>query len=127
MGWGVGTYQEVSPPYKAPYAGQIHQPNGSTGFQTTCHAHNQYLMVAIHSGLIGLGLFLAFIFFAFREILRNRDEGIKYGAAAAFTVFLIGGFFEYNGGDAEIATLIFFLLGLAMPCYGEQATETLAS
>lgn len=123
LGWGVGTYQQASPPYKAPYAGRIQQPDGSTGFQTTCHAHNQYLMVAIHSGLVGLGLFLAFVVLAFRVIWRNHDAGIKYGAAAALTVFLIGGFFEYNGGDAEVATLIFFMLGLAMPVTTQSRDE----
>ncbi|MCI4398401.1 MAG: O-antigen ligase family protein [Acidobacteria bacterium] len=129
FGWGVGTYQEASPPYKAPYAGRIHQPDGSTGFQTTCHAHNQYLMVAIHSGLVGLGLFLAFVVLAFRAAWRNPDAGIKYGTAAALAVFLIGGFFEYNGGDAEVATLIFFLLGLAMPAtpLSRDSTKTVAA
>jgi hypothetical protein len=69
--------------------------------------------------LIGLGIFAVFIFLAFRSVWRNCDEGIKYGVTSAFTAFLIGGLFEYNGGDAEVATLMFFMLGLAMPGYVE--------
>ncbi len=122
LGWGVGTYEAVSPPYKAPYAAFIHHPGAPPGFQTTCHAHNQYIMVAIHSGLIGLGIFAAF-----RVVWKNPDDGIKYGVAAAFTAFLLGGFFEYNGGDAEVATLMFVLLGLAMPGYRGTAAEQPAS
>jgi O-antigen ligase len=123
LGWGMGTYQDVSLPYKVPYARLLHPAGLPPGFQTTCHAHNQYLMVAIHSGLIGLGIFAVFIFLAFRSVWRNCDEGIKYGVTSAFTAFLIGGLFEYNGGDAEVATLMFFLLGLAMSGYREPAAK----
>ncbi len=127
LGWGAGTYQEASPPFKAPYASRIHQPDGTTGFQTTCHAHNQYLMVAIQTGLVGLCLYAAFIVLSFRAVWRNPDKGIKFGVAAALTAFLLGGLFEYNGGDAEVATLIFFLLGLAMAGRAEDAPDTAPS
>ncbi len=122
-GWGFGTYQDVAPRYKAPYASFVRHPDGPPGFRTTSHAHNQYLMIAIHSGLIGLGIFAAFVFLAFRSVWRDCDDGIKYGVASGFTAFLIGGLFEYNGGDAEVATLMFFLLGLAMPGYRESAAR----
>ena len=113
LGWGPGIYEETAGPYKAPYAHLIHYPT-HVGFQTVSHAHNIYLMIAIQSGLLGLVLFLAFVVAAFRGIARQPDPALRYGVLAAFTAFLVGGFFEFNAGDAEVATLMFFLVGLAL-------------
>jgi len=112
-GWGPGIYKDTAGPYKAPYAGLIHYPT-HTGFQTVSHAHNLFLMVAIQSGIIGLLLFLAFIVAAFRGMLRQENRALRFGAMAALTAFLVGGLFEFNGGDAEVAMLVFFLVGLAL-------------
>ena len=71
-------------------------------------------MVAIQSGAVGLALFLAFCAAAFVRMAKQSDPALKYGAMAAFTAFLIGGIFEFNGGDAEVATLVFFIVGLAL-------------
>ena len=112
-GWGPGIYEQVAEPYKAPYADRIHYP-GRTGFQTRGHCHNLFLMIAIQSGAVGLLLFLAFVAAVCRELMLNKDLALRYGGLAVLAVFLVGGLFEYNGGDAEVATLVFFLLGLAM-------------
>lgn len=113
IGWGPGIYKETAGPYKAPYAHFIHYPT-HVGFQTVSHAHNIYLMIAIQSGLLGLVLFLAFVVTAFRRIATQPDPALRYGGLAALTAILVGGFFEFNLGDAEVATLIFFLVGLAL-------------
>ena len=118
IGWGPGIYKETAGPYKAPYAHFIHYPT-HIGFQTVSHAHNIYLMVAIQSGLLGLVLFFAFVVAAFRRIAAQPDPVLRYGAMAALTAILVGGFFEFNVGDAEVATLIFFLVGLALNQQGE--------
>ncbi len=112
-GWGPGIYEQVAGPYKAPYASRIHYPT-FTGYLTRSHCHNLYLMIAIQTGAVGLVLFLAFVILAFRGMLKQADPVLKYGAMAAFTAFLFGGLFEFNGGDAEVATLVFFLVGLAL-------------
>ncbi len=120
LGWGPGIYQYTAGPYKAPYAHDIHYPT-HVGFQTKCHAHNLYLMVAIQSGFTGLILFLAFVAAAFIELRRQPDPALRYGAMAALTAFLAGGFFEYNGGDAEVAVLLFMVVGLALGGAREEA------
>ena len=112
-GWGPGVYEQAAEPYKAPYASKIHYPDHE-GFKTKSHCHNLYLMVALQTGTVGLLLFLAFCAAAILRILRHPDPALRFGVAAAFVAFLGGGFFEFNGGDAEVATLMFFLLGLAL-------------
>lgn len=113
VGWGPGTYEKVADPYKAPYASLIHYPD-HVGFLTRSHSHNLFLMVALQSGAVGLLIFLAFVAAAYRGMMRQADLALRYGAMAAFTAFLVGGLFEYNGGDAEVATLLFFLVGLSL-------------
>jgi len=114
-GWGPGTYKVVSPPYRAPYADRIHHPGCPPGFQTNAHAHNLYLMILLDTGLIGLGLFFAAVVASFVAVCRHPDPALRYGATSALAAFLAGGLFEFNGGDAEVATLLFFILGLALP------------
>lgn len=113
MGWGPGTYAQTAGPYKAPYARFIHYPGSPPGFRTTGHCHNLYLMMALQTGIVGLALFLAFLAAVVRQALRQGDPALKWGVLAALAAFLVGGLFEYNGGDVEVATLLFFLMGLA--------------
>jgi len=53
-----------------------------------------------------------------RRAWRQPDPALKWGVLAALAAFLVGGLFEYNGGDVEVATLMFFLMGLA--CVGRE-------
>ncbi len=120
MGWGPGTYEKTAGAFKAPYARFIHYPNRPPGFETTGHCHNLYLMVALQTGVVGLLIFLAFLAAVVRRVLRQTDPVLKWGVLSALTAFLVGGLFEYNGGDVEVATLMFFLMGLACaPTAGE--------
>jgi len=120
MGWGPGTYEKTAGDYKAPYAKFIQYPNRPPGFETTGHCHNLYLMVALQTGLVGLLIFLAFLAAVVRRVLKQEDPVLKWGVLPALTAFLVGGLFEYNGGDVEVATLMFFLMGLACaPTAGE--------
>jgi len=75
-------------------------------------------MVALQTGIVGLFLFLAFLATAVRQAWRQPDPALKWGVLAALAAFLVGGLFEYNGGDVEVATLMFFLMGLA--CVGRE-------
>ena len=112
FGWGPSTYIEASRPYKAPYAKEIHYPKHE-GFQTVSHCHNAYLQLAIDSGVVGLLLYLAFVALSLRSVWRQGDPVARWGVLAAWAAFLVGGLFEFNVGDAELATLAFFLLGFA--------------
>lgn len=113
VGWGPGTYALTAGPYKAPYGQFIHYPGRPAGFDTTGHCHNLYLMIALQTGLVGLLLFLAFLAAVAARIWRQPVASLKWGVLAGLTAFLVGGLFEYNGGDVEVATLLFFLMGLA--------------
>jgi O-antigen ligase len=113
LGWGPGTYEKTADPYKAPYAQFVKYPNLAPGFKTRGHCHDLYLMVAQQTGVPGLLLFLAFLAAAARQLLRHPNPALKWGVLAALAAFLVGGLFEYNGGDVEVATLLFFLLGMA--------------
>jgi len=112
-GWGPNVYERAAGPFKAPYAGNIHYPDHE-GFRSRSHCHNLYIMTAVQTGAVGLLLLLAFIVLAFREIGRQQVTSLRVGATAALAAFLVGGIFEFNGGDAEVATLLFFLVGLAL-------------
>jgi O-antigen ligase len=112
-GWGPGTYAKTAGPFKAPYAQFVHYPDRPVGFKTSGHCHNLYLMVALQTGILGLFLFLAFLAAVVRQAWRQPDPALKWGVLAALAAFLAGGLFEYNGGDVEVATLMFFLMGLA--------------
>jgi O-antigen ligase len=118
LGWGPGTYAKSAGPFKAPYARYVRYPGKPAGFRTTGHCHNLYLMVALQTGAVGLALFLTFLAAAVRQIWRQPDPALKWGVLAGLAAFLAGGFFEYNGGDVEVATLLFFLMGLA--CVGRE-------
>jgi len=115
VGWGPGTYKAASPPYRAPYAHLVQHPGCPPGFQTDVHAHNLYLMVLLETGAIGLLLFLTLVGALFIGLWRQSDLALRYGVAAALACFLVGGLFEFNGGDAEVASLLFVVLGLALP------------
>ena len=118
MGWGPGTYAKTAGPFKAPYAQFVRYPGMPAGFRTNGHCHNLYLMVALQTGIVGLALFLAFLAAVVRRAWRQPDPALKWGVLAALAAFLVGGLFEYNGGDVEVATLLFFLIGLA--CVGRE-------
>lgn len=124
LGWGPGTYSLTAGPYKAPYARFIHYPGRPAGFQTTGHCHNLYLMIALQTGLVGLLLFLGFLAAVIVRIWRQPDAALKWGVLAALVAFLVGGLFEYNGGDVEVATLLFFLMGLACEKCGTQMVKS---
>lgn len=121
VGWGSGTYAKTAGPFKAPYAQFIHYPGLPAGYKTDGHCHNLYLMVALQTGAVGLLLFVAFLAATVRQIWRQPDPVLKWGVLAALAAFLVGGLFEYNGGDVEVATLMFFIMG--MSCGGKEVSK----
>jgi O-antigen ligase len=86
------------------------------------HLHNNFLQIAAERGIVTLAAWLAFIVWAFIELLnlagrkagpRPARDPLAAGALAAFAAFLVAGLFEYNFGDSEVVTL--FLLILTLP------------
>jgi len=86
------------------------------------HFHSNYVHIAVTLGGIGLLAFLFMIINIYIKLLCNfkkcaQDGIFKAWALAALSIFLafnINGFFEWNYGDAEIITIIWFATGLAL-------------
>jgi putative inorganic carbon (HCO3(-)) transporter len=91
--------------------------------ETIGHFHSNYVHIAVTLGTVGLIAFLFMlvrIFQALYKVVRQSRQSswpLFAGALAAisiFTAFNVNGFFEWNFGDAEIITMIWFVVGLAL-------------
>jgi O-antigen ligase len=91
------------------------------------HLHSNIIQIAAERGLFALLAWLAFIVTAFVSLIRllkTRDPALyaaAAGALAALAAFFVAGFMEYNFGDAEVATLLLFIITL--PFAMERARE----
>ena len=110
FGWGPGCYAANSEKFREKFNDKVVYPH-KVGFNTRCHTHNSYLMVLVESGIVGLAGYLAFIAVLLLSIIKSGSTS-KWGFLAACCYFLIGGLFEYNLGDAEVAGLFAFFAGL---------------
>lgn len=111
-GWGPAVFEKAAEPFKRPYASKIHYP-GHEGFQTKSHCHSLFLQILVETGSVGLFLFGLFLLGLLRDIRQGSLPVVRAAALGALATFLAGGLFEYNGGDAEVSTLLFFVAGLA--------------
>ncbi len=91
------------------------------GYELVCHAHNNFIDMAVDSGLLGLGIFFWLLiiiykvgFYIFKELEDGYLKGIAWGFLGSFTAFLIAGLSQYNFGDSEVVMLFYFLLGMVM-------------
>jgi len=89
--------------------------------QPACHAHNNFLDIAVGSGLLGLGVFLWLLIviykyglYIYKHCENGYFKGIAWGFLGSFTAFLIAGLSQYNFGDSEVVMLFYFLLGMVM-------------
>jgi len=96
------------------------------------HPHNDFLNVAVNSGLIGLVSFLIIWVIFFKNILKryyyslNKENlilNLKLGSAFAVSGFLIAGLFQCFYTDLETGILWWFFTALAMStaCNGTTA------
>ena len=90
------------------------------------HAHNNILTQAAEHGVLGLAAFLWIWIIFFREGIRmHRDLKFKLntqhsalstpivlGGLGAIAGFHLAGMFEANFGDAEVAAMVWFIMGL---------------
>lgn len=110
---GVGMHgvSWVYPAYKDPRAIRGHRG----------HLHNNVIQLTAERGLIGLvcwlWIWVAFYRHAWHIYGRLKsDEGhaaaLVVGSLAAITAFHVEGLFEFTFGDAEVITLVYFLMAL---------------
>jgi len=82
------------------------------------HLHSNIMQIAAERGIITLLAWLAFLATAFLSLLKlARPRGAPHrplaaGALAALAAFFAAGFFEFNFGDSEVATLLLIILTL---------------
>lgn len=97
---------------------QKYAPPGTT--ELIGHFHSNYVHIAVATGIIGLTAFLGLMVSVFIKLLRTaRSRPLEpifrlwaVVSAAIFVAFNINGFFEWNFGDAEIITMVWFVVGL---------------
>ena len=92
--------------------------------------HNNFVQLAVDTGLFGLVAWLA-IWACFFRLLYKRaaalendssDRWIIFGGEAAVLAFLAGGCFESNYYDSEVVMVLFFIM--ALPFAGSQNKST---
>ena len=92
--------------------------------------HNNLVQLAVDTGILGLSAWLG-IWFLFFRLLYNQamtakedphEKGIIFGSAAAVLAFHVGGFFESNYYDSEVAMALYFIM--ALPFAGSQNKST---
>ncbi len=91
-------------------------------YDTTCHPHNDFLNVAVNSGILGLLAYLWIWVAFFRSTLRSVRRGerrtfvqaAQMAGVAAIAGFLVAGLFQCYYTDAEVNMLLMFILGSTM-------------
>jgi len=90
-------------------------------YAATCHPHNDYLNVAVNTGLLGLLAYLSiwavFLYSTVGSLRKNTgsrlSRSVRMGAVAAIVAFLFAGLLQCYYTDAEVNMLVMFILGLA--------------
>ncbi|MFN3820953.1 MAG: O-antigen ligase family protein [bacterium] len=91
-------------------------------YVSTAHPHNDYLSVAVDGGLPSLALFLLlWLFYGVKMVHqlqnpRTSPEGKTLALTGLISVIgiLIGGLFQNYQSDAEVASLLWFIVGLSI-------------
>jgi len=87
------------------------------------HFHSNYVHIGVTLGAIGLAAFLfmtALLLVRLAQSLRARMGARDWGggwtlaALAVFAAFSLNGFFEWNFGDQEIITMVWFAIGMGL-------------
>ncbi len=89
------------------------------------HLHNNYVHILVILGVFGFVVFVILLakifgkdFGVYRAVQKGTIESaFALGTIGAFTAFLVSGLAEWNFGDHEIITMIWFTLGLNIALY----------
>ena len=91
--------------------------------------HNNFIQLAVDTGVLGLIAWLGIWFYFFRflhhktaDLERNLSERwVVFGGAAVGLAFLAGGCFESNFYDSEVVMVLYFIM--ALPFTGSQNSQ----
>lgn len=120
LGIGLGNFDRLFDRYKV------------EGFyDITCHPHNDFLNVAVNSGLLGLlaylWIWMVFLRSTLKSIFRNDKNDFSRSARKAGTVaiigFLIASLLQCYYTDAEVNMLVMFVLGCTVVLNRESQEE----
>ncbi len=86
--------------------------------------HNNFLQLAVDTGILGLfawmGIWFCFFRLLYKKAMALEDKSherwIVFGSAAAVLAFLMGGCFESNYYDSEVAMVLYFVMALPFSC-----------
>jgi O-antigen ligase len=89
------------------------------------HLHNVPMQIAAERGLPALLVWIGFIVFLVRDLLKrlatSRHPSLAAGAIAATAAMIAAGLFEYNFGDSEF--LMLFLVLITLPYAGDRTAD----
>jgi O-antigen ligase len=114
--FGVGMH-DLAELYRA------HMPPGAVHVHG--HLHNNFLQIAVQTGVIGLAAF-AYLLVSFFILLAGNvkrdmplpERAFAVGSLAALTGFVVNGLFEWNFGDAEVVTMLYLVIGANLALRG---------
>jgi len=103
---------------------KFYKPEYGKEMEQYAHLHSNPLMILATMGLLGavgfVGMFGMFFYKTVKLFERSRDNSIKqfiFGSVLVIIGFQISGFTEWSFGDAEVFTVLFFLLSLPFVLY----------
>ena len=89
------------------------------------HLHNVPVQIAAERGLPALLVWIGFIVYLVRDLLKrlttSRHPSLAAGALAAVAAMLAAGLFEYNFGDSEF--LMLFLVLITLPYASDRTAD----
>lgn len=113
-GVGEDNWNAVFEQYKEPY----------DNYSSTAHAHNDFLSAAVDHGIIGGAILIALwayiLFRSIRSVHRAKgyQRDLRLGFLASFLAILFGGMLQNYQTDAEVALLLWFLVGVSVQLPG---------
>jgi O-antigen ligase len=114
-GVGPDMVKSVYGEYRQPWAVNKDNP----------HLHNVPMHIAAERGLPALLVWIGFILFLSRDLVRrlatSRQPSLAAGGLAAVAAMLAAGLFEYNFGDSEF--LMLFLVLITLPYASDRTAD----